>query len=302
MRSVFNIAGAIVLTFAIFSPSLVFAADQFRNVGLGESFAKEWAVLACHPAKKELTLSHRYRFGKSYGLVAETVSVGGTNDSRLHEPESYADGMGWYVQRTFLVFLTNAQILTGPTLENGRPEWSPAFLYNRNKIQFFFGDAGGNQFDADGVAELIHLLCSATDEAIVLLVILKIIVADRPDIDHAIGLGSLFLHVQATIGDARNNGVKFFVDAPGKEFHLLHLDRIALGVGGRDFAFGGMERERVKFLHFLCGYRGTARVCFDKPVDDEVGVAAYRRREMRVEIEPEAEVPDVLRRIHSFAH
>ncbi|OGG78117.1 hypothetical protein A3A36_01115 [Candidatus Kaiserbacteria bacterium RIFCSPLOWO2_01_FULL_52_12b] len=86
MRSVFNIAGAIVLTFAIFSPSLVFAADQFRNVGLGESFAKEWAVLACHPAKKELTLSHRYRFGKSYGLVAETVRVGVGDSVELTTP------------------------------------------------------------------------------------------------------------------------------------------------------------------------------------------------------------------------
>src|SRR3989344_873361 len=179
---------------------------------------------------------------------------------------------------------------------------SAGLLLGGDEVELFLHHAGGHELHPDGVPELEGLAGAAAHKAVMLLVVFEIIIPPRADVNQPIGVGLVKLDIEPAVGDTRDDGVKLLADAWGEKLNLLHLDAVALGVGGRHFALGGVEGERVELLHLLFRNRHTATMCLNESMDDEVGVAADRRGEVGVEVEGETEVADILGGVDGLAH
>ena len=135
-----------------------------------------------------------------------------------------------------------------------------------------------------------------------LFVIVEVVLAEVGDADHAVGVGGLLLYIYAALADARDDRIELLADPAGQELNLLHLDAVALGIGGRHLALGGVEGERVELRHLFFGNRVAASMSLDKPVDEEVRIATDGGGEVGIKVECEPEVADVIGGVDGLRH
>ena len=116
---------------------------------------------------------------------------------------------------------------------------------------------------------------------------------------------SIELDVQAERGDAGDVAVELVADLVRHEADLLPLHQLALGVVGAALALGRVARDLRQVLGqlrlALLVHAAVARLA-QRAVDDQVGIAADRRGEVRVAVGREAEVPEVLRVVARLLH
>ena len=132
-----------------------------------------------------------------------------------------------------------------------------------------------------------------------------VVVGHRRDVDEPLDVVLDELDEEAEGRHAGDVALELVADLVGHELHLLPLQQLALGLVGAPLHLGGVPRDLRQILGLLLallgGERRVARGA-QRAVDDEIGIAADRRGEMRVARRREAEVPEVLRRVARLLH
>src|SRR5207244_5516942 len=139
-----------------------------------------------------------------------------------------------------------------------------------------------------------------TDERVAVLVIAEIFRADRARGHEAVGAGIVELHKKASArcpGDVAGKGR---TDAISEEMRDEAVEGLAFGLhgaalGGGDLRADLTDRRRVLLLRQPAVTEPTR--ANETAVDDEVGIAADRRGEMRIAAQIQAEMPVIVRRI-----
>ena len=141
---------------------------------------------------------------------------------------------------------------------------------------------------------------AASDEAIVLLVELVVIVAQVAHAYHAFALVLVDFHVDAPLGHARDDAFVHVSDAFAHKLYLLVLDRGAFGACGGLFHGGAMVAQ----FFVLVGLGGAPSgfVAGEEAVHHQVGITADGRGEMGVIVKRQAVVPDVMDGVAGFLH
>src|SRR5690606_38815063 len=108
---------------------------------------------------------------------------------------------------------------------------------------------------------------------------------------------------QPRLGDTRDSRLERLFKTRGKMFRYEAIDGFALG--SHRAALGGRNQCRdffePRFLLVGDAVRAETMRADQRSMDDEVGVAADRRGEVRVAAQVEAKMPEILRRIDRLA-
>src|SRR5262252_9596745 len=146
----------------------------------------------------------------------------------------------------------------------------------------------------DAIAEAISLAAACADERVSVLVIAEIVRADRARGHEAVGPGVAELDKKPGAGRPGDVPGKSRTDAIGEEMRDQAVEGLAFGfhgaaLGGGDLRANLAKRSRVLLLRQAAVTE--PRRANEAAVDDEVGIAADGRGEMRVAAQVQAEMP-----------
>ena len=175
-------------------------------------------------------------------------------------------------------------------------------LFHQLEIQHLFFDIGARYLESDGIAQSVALFGALADDRICFLVEIPVVVAEIADIDHAFGFRLLFFDIDAPFRNAGDDAIKGLADLVSHVFDLLQLDRGALCLRGADLAVGRMLGDLAEGDDVAVAERLAIQMFCQDAMDEEVGIAADRRREVRIIIKCQAEVADILCRIDGLLH
>ena len=159
---------------------------------------------------------------------------------------------------------------------------------------------GGLHTDLDRVTQSEDLAGAAATDEVVLLVELEEVGLHIAQGDHAFDHGRLDLHVHTPFGEAGDRAFIFIAYLVLHELDHLVLDAVAFGVRRYLLALGSMLA--LGFVIVLVLTLGIVEVEGQQPVYHCVRIAADRGSEMRVELEREAVVADVVGGVDRLGH
>ena len=174
------------------------------------------------------------------------------------------------------------------------------FRLNQLVIKQFLLQISPFDADAERVAKPDDSMMAPADGTIVLLVKVIEVGADGPVGNHALDLRGLDLHIDAPLGDAGHVSVELLAHLVLHELHELVLDALPFRFGGDDFPFGSvfaLGRVVVQGLGFRPG-----EIHREEPMDHQVRITADRRGEMRIELEGQAVMADVVGAVAGLGH
>ena len=130
------------------------------------------------------------------------------------------------------------------------------------------------------------------------------VIAQVVDVQQAVGADRRELHERAELDHGRDETFERLADAIAQVYALEPRVHVAIGFVGAFLELrelGARERELPAVVSQAIRIRIRQHRA-QAAMHDEVGIAADRRGEMRVVLERETEVPDVLRLIHRLHH
>src|SRR5262249_51566780 len=145
-----------------------------------------------------------------------------------------------------------------------------------------------DELHAQLVAEAIDAPELGAHEAVLALLVAIEVVAERVDPDKAVDVDLVERDEEAERHDGGCGRLELLALTPGEEDKLLPGDRLALGALGAPLARGALMRGLVQLDRARAGLVGGRRAARGDPireraVDQQVRVAADRRREVAVE-------------------
>ena len=128
----------------------------------------------------------------------------------------------------------------------------------------------------------------------------EIIIAEAAGRDEAVSAGVVELDEQPRPGDAADAAFEGRADLLAQEMRDEPVDRLALRLHGAPLRAGNIGRDLAERAHVVAVRQAVVAALHradQRPVDDEVGIAADRRGEMRVAPQVETEMAVILRRV-----
>ena len=123
---------------------------------------------------------------------------------------------------------------------------------------------------------------------------------DGPQRNHALDVGVFQFYIHSPLGQTGDGSVKYHADLVLHELDDLVLDALAFGLGGDDFTLGGVA-ALLGVVVLVLGIR-PFEVHGEQAVDHHVGIAADRGSEVRVELECETVMADVVGAVAGLCH
>src|SRR5690606_13667832 len=202
----------------------------------------------------------------------------------------------FHLWNLWLVFAFLA--LGGLAAGRGCRGFDAAGVGDQAEVDLALLQAGLEHDDADAVAEAVLAAAALAGQRLADRVEAVVVVRQLGHVHQAVDLGLVQLHEQAEAGDAADGAVELAADVlphPPRAVALVHF---ALGLVGPARTLRALQRQRRHFVRGIgvAVHALPGEAVLDRAVHQQVRIAADRRGEMRVGLQRQAEVADVLRR------
>ncbi len=187
-------------------------------------------------------------------------------------------------------------------------------LFHHHEVDLAIVQIDAHHFDPHLVTQTVAAAEVLADQLLMQRVELVVVVGEGADVHQTVDVDLGQTHEEAETGDAGDDAVELVTHVIQHVLALEPVSHVAGGVIGAALGHGAVLAHRIHFFQLVVV--ATARrplvaqvallllggLILDRPVQDEVGIAADRRGEVRIRLQRQTEVADVVGLIDGLTH